>query len=970
MNYNHNNTRVRVPNKTSRNIAHSDVSLPNPTRKGATDDGYTPWILKNSKHQKKQKIYKLTKNSNSTLNISTYNVRSLKEDWKQWELVSKASQFNLPIIAIQEHRINNKPTIAMAGFKFLLAPPMKNKRKATIGGLGFLLSPWAQKCFIDQTIVSDRIMSVSFCGTLTTHIINYHSPTNVASDIEIETFYNELSDFIHTIPPHDLIIVAADANAHLGRDLCSKNAFYPTSNRNGKLLHDFCSEHNLTPGFPKFCKRNSKKVTWIAPNGDQHQNDHILIRSKWQNSLKNIESYIAPNVNSDHRIVTACIKMSFRTNKCGHSAPSYDWKSLKTNDNLAVQFNCHFTKHFSTLTDNCDSELDDNYYQKSYSAMIDSINVAAKASLPPKGKSGLKYEILNNQEFKAAQKHRDQVAKRANQRKTRAATKELREATVALREIETKLQQDHVNKTIGMIDINLSAKSNSAGVAWKLVNDLTGRKPRSLDILKGYTSKQQRLKAWNSHYSQLLYNPSVTIHLNNIEVKDPLPISTDPISSDEYNTALKQLRDTYGHDGIPSFIYKIIDVEDKLLPILNNILYSGTPPSELLITAILPIPKGNSLFTPSNSRGISILPVVTKLFNRILLNRIREHVEPLLRYNQNGFRPGRGTREHILTLRRIIEEAINHQLPCVISFIDFSKAFDSIVRSHLPDILAEYRIPKAIIKAIMALYINTKAKVLTPEGTTLEFLTNLGILQGDVLAPLLFIIVLDYILRNSINSDSPGLVISPGSINSPITPEIKLSDLEFADDIATLTNTLEESTILCQRIADTAALYGLHFNLSKTKYMALNHTRPMRYTDTVTVNGSRLDEVPDFKYLGAYIASTAHDISVRKALSWTAMNSLDVFWKSDLPRNTKTKIFRTAVEPVLLYGAETWTLKESQNKELDGTTPAFSAGLLTSHGSLTPPMLSYMAIFPLFPLQSGNVGSNSLDTFTVIKISR
>ena len=51
----------------------------------------------------------------------------------------------------------------------------------------------------------------------------------------------------------------------------------------------------------------------------------------------------------------------------------------------------------------------------------------------------------------------------------------------------------------------------------------------------------------------------------------------------------------------------------------------------------------------------------------------------------------------------------------------------------------------------------------------------------------------------------------------------------------------------------------------------------MRYSDTVTVDGTRLEEVPDFKYLGAYIATTAHDISVRKALSWSAMNSLDAF---------------------------------------------------------------------------------------------
>ena len=248
---------------------------------------------------------------------------------------------------------------------------------------------------------------------------------------------------------------------------------------------------------------------------------------------------------------------------------------------------------------------------------------------------------------------------------------------------------------------------------------------------------------------------------------------------------------------------------------------------------------------------------MTTIYNRLLLNRIREHIEPKLRYNQNGFRRGRGTREHILALRRIIEETINFQLPCVISFIDFSKAFDCIFRSHLPDILASYGIPKTTIKAIMSLYINTKAKVLTPEGDTLEFLTNLGVLQGDVLAPLIFVIVLDFILRLAI-SPTDGFKISDSTY---------LADLEFADDITVITHSIHSNTSLCQSIADIAAQYGLLFNIPKTKYMSFNFSRPVNSQDRVFVNNEPLDEVFDFKYLGSQTSSSAKDIHVRKGLS-------------------------------------------------------------------------------------------------------
>ena len=103
-------------------------------------------------------------------------------------------------------------------------------------------------------------------------------------------------------------------------------------------------------------------------------------------------------------------------------------------------------------------------------------------------------------------------------------------------------------------------------------------------------------------------------------------------------------------------------MNDILLPLFNTMHSTGTAPEELLLSGILPIPKGNKKFSPENSRGLSILPVVTKIYNRLLLNRIREHIEPKLRYNQNGFRRSRGTREHILALRRLIEETINFQL--------------------------------------------------------------------------------------------------------------------------------------------------------------------------------------------------------------------------------------------------------------------------------------------------------------------
>ena len=82
----------------------------------------------------------------------------------------------------------------------------------------------------------------------------------------------------------------------------------------------------------------------------------------------------------------------------------------------------------------------------------------------------------------------------------------------------------------------------------------------------------------------------------------------------------------------------------------------------------------------------------------------------------------------------------------IISFINFIKAFDSILRGKMEQIQLEYGLPKETVAAIIVLYRNTKVKVRSPDGDTDYFDIVAGVLQGDTLAPYLFIISLDNLL--------------------------------------------------------------------------------------------------------------------------------------------------------------------------------------------------------------------------------
>ena len=86
--------------------------------------------------------------------------------------------------------------------------------------------------------------------------------------------------------------------------------------------------------------------------------------------------------------------------------------------------------------------------------------------------------------------------------------------------------------------------------------------------------------------------------------------------------------------------------------------------------------------------------------------------------NQNGFRSGRSTLAQILALRRLIEGIKAKRLQAVITFVNFCKAFDSIHREKLMEVLLAYGVPSKIVKAINILYQGTVAQVLTADGDT------------------------------------------------------------------------------------------------------------------------------------------------------------------------------------------------------------------------------------------------------------
>ena len=258
-----------------------------------------------------------------------------------------------------------------------------------------------------------------------------------------------------------------------------------------------------------------------------------------------------------------------------------------------------------------------------------------------------------------------------------------------------------------------------------------------------------------------------------------------------------------------------------------------------------------------------------------------------------------------------LKEYRQKNLQATILFVDFTKAFDSIHRGKM-EILLAYGLPKETVAAITILYRNTNVKVRSPDGDTEYFDIVAGVLQGDSLAPYLFIICLNYVLRTSIDKiKENGFELTKK--RSRRYPAKSITDADYADDIAILANTPVQAETLLHSLGRAAAGIGLDINAHKTEYMCFNQTG-----DISTQSGCSRKLVDRFTYLGNSVSSTEKDIDTRLTKAWTAIDKLSIIWKSDLTHKMKRSFFQAAVASIPLYGCTTWTLTKRLEKKLDG----------------------------------------------------
>ena len=367
--------------------------------------------------------------------------------------------------------------------------------------------------------------------------------------------------------------------------------------------------------------------------------------------------------------------------------------------------------------------------------------------------------------------------------------------------------------------------------------------------------------------------------------------------------------------------------------------------------------KGDAL-DRGNYRGLKLTEQAMKILERIVDGLIRQVVS--IDDSQFGFVPGRGTTDAIFVVRQLQEKylAVNKRL--YMAFVDLEKAFDSVPRKVIWWALRKLGVEEWIVRLVQGMYANARSRVRVGEGFSKEFEVKVGVHQGSVLSPLLFIIVLEALSRE-------------------FRAGVPWEDL-YADDLVIIADSLEECVRRLLIWKEAMEKKGLRVNAGKTKVMicgrgldllqssgdypcavcctgvgnnsiycngcklwvhkkcsglqrltpnpdyrcarCMGNARPIdgRPQSEVQVGPDKLEVVASFCYLGDMLSAGGGCemvVTTRVKTAWKKLRELlPVLTSRHLSYKTHGHVYSSCVRSAMLHASETWPLTKTNLQRL------------------------------------------------------
>lgn len=321
---------------------------------------------------------------------------------------------------------------------------------------------------------------------------------------------------------------------------------------------------------------------------------------------------------------------------------------------------------------------------------------------------------------------------------------------------QLKFQYNNIlkNSQSNSIKNRLTQADNVSKVTWQIINELTNHKSKIQTLPEG--SLEELANDFNLHFvnsSPFINKPDINQSLSTIYQKNHNSMFLTPVTQGEVEKFTQNFKNkkSSGEDNIPIFLLKkcIHTISSPISYLINFSFESGKFPLDLKKSTIVPVFKKGDKEVLSNYRPISLQSSFSKLFEKAMYDRLMSF---LVRYNtlhpfQHGFLKGRSVDTAIQDFIEPVLKALEAgQVVCGL-FLDLSKAFDSLNHELLLSKMCEYGI-RAQPHQWMESYLKDRTQVVKvkrelDESISKRQISNLGIPQGSILGPLLFIIFLN-----------------------------------------------------------------------------------------------------------------------------------------------------------------------------------------------------------------------------------
>ena len=451
---------------------------------------------------------------------------------------------------------------------------------------------------------------------------------------------------------------------------------------------------------------------------------------------------------------------------------------------------------------------------------------------------------------------------------------------------------------------------------WNLINTLSNNKiksqcipPKLLTESGPLTNGNEVCETFNRFFSTIgsalakLISTQLQQH-KTVTVPDSQTYNREftsftPCQASEVSKIIKNLDPncSAGIDGITTKVVKCVTnlIVNKLTDCINVHLASGTFPDQLKVAKVTPIHKSGVKTDPNNYRPISVLPIMSKIFERVLYTRLDEHLTSInfLFERQYGFRIQSNTLSATVDLVTKIQSNIDQKNMALGLFIDLKKAFDTVSHPILLQKLKDIGVSGVAYKMFES-YLNNRLQIVKiGEYQSKPHNITFGVPQGSLLGPLFFLIYINSIHKVPIHghislyADDTCLFYFGGSITDMIN--------QAQEDLNTLSIWFQQNL--------------LTINASKTSYVifkAKNKKIPPH--PPLTIENQILELKQHEKYLGLRLDCQLNwkvQIDYVRSKMTSLLGSLRNIVHC-LPYSVRQTIYNSLLKPHILYLIEIW----------------------------------------------------------------